>query len=193
MPATPAQAPTLRIGARLLLLDRADRVLLIHAKDPDQPGHHWWELPGGGADSGEALVDTARRELAEETGILLRDIGPHLWDRETRFHYRGCEHHRRESVYLARVTDTTPTLRPKHTANEKAGLIERHWWTQPRTRRLPRQTPSPQPCGPARRRSGRRAPNNIPVWRERIRKDLRPYPAYCGPAPLLRSQSELWR
>ncbi len=131
MPATPAETPTLRIGARVLLLDRDDRVLLIHAKDPDQPGHHWWELPGGGADPGEALADTARRELAEETGILLDHVGPHLWDRETRFRYRSRERHRRESVYLARVTDTAPALQPKHTANEKAGLIEHRWWTYP--------------------------------------------------------------
>lgn len=131
MRATPAEAPTLRIGARVLLLDPADRVLLIHARDPDQPAHHWWELPGGGADPGEALSDAARRELAEETGVLVEQIGAHLWDRETRFHYRGREHHRRESVYLARITDTAPSLRPKHTANEKAGLIEYRWWPQP--------------------------------------------------------------
>jgi 8-oxo-dGTP pyrophosphatase MutT (NUDIX family) len=131
MPATPAEAPTLRIGARVLLLDRNDQVLLIHARDPDQPEHHWWELPGGRAESGETLPDSARREVAEETGIVLDHIGPHLWDRETRFHYRGRDHHRRESVYLARITHTAPTLRPRHTANEKAGLIEQRWWTQP--------------------------------------------------------------
>lgn len=131
MPPSAAEAPTLRIGARVLLLDPQDRVLLIHAKDPDQPSHHWWELPGGGADPGESRTDTARRELAEEIGILLDHIGPHLWDRETRFHYRGREHHRRESIYLTRVTDTAPTVAPKHTANENAGLIEHRWWTQP--------------------------------------------------------------
>jgi 8-oxo-dGTP pyrophosphatase MutT (NUDIX family) len=130
MPATPAEAPVIRIGARVLLLDQDDRVLLIHAKDPDAPDNHWWELPGGGADPGEALPDTARRELVEETGIVLDHLGAHLWDRETRFRYRGQAHHRRETVYFARVIDTAPSLRPRHTANERAGLLGHHWWSE---------------------------------------------------------------
>lgn len=130
MPASPAEAARLRVGARVLLLDPHDHVLLIHAKDPDEPDHHWWELPGGGADPGESLTRTACRELAEETGIVLPEVGRHLWDRETRFHYRGRAHHRRESVYLARITDTAPTVCPRRTANENAGLIEHRWWTQ---------------------------------------------------------------
>jgi hypothetical protein len=51
---TVASEPALRVGARVLLLNRDDEVLLIHARDPHDPGHHWWELPGGGQDSGES-------------------------------------------------------------------------------------------------------------------------------------------
>ncbi len=127
MPAT--DIPVLRLGARVLLLDPEDRVLLIHALDPDNPHHRWWELPGGGCDPGETPRETARRELAEETGIVVDEIGRHLWDRESRFTYRGRQHHRRDSVYLARVADTAPALAPKHTANERAGLLGWHWWT----------------------------------------------------------------
>ena len=120
--------PAPRVGARVLLLNRDDEVLLIHARDPDDPGHHWWELPGGGQDPGEKLEDTARREIAEETGIVLDEIGRKLWTRESRFTYRGREHHRLDHVYLARTDQDAPQVALRHTANERAGLIERRWW-----------------------------------------------------------------
>jgi 8-oxo-dGTP pyrophosphatase MutT (NUDIX family) len=65
------------------LLDPEDRVLLIHARDPDAPEHQWWELPGGGVDPGETLTDTAIREVAEETGLVLKALGPYLWCEKT--------------------------------------------------------------------------------------------------------------
>jgi hypothetical protein len=88
-PATAATAPTLRPGARVLLLDPADRVLLLHATDPTAHTRHWWELPGGGLQPGETTTAACRRELAEETGILLDDIGPCIRVRESRFTYNG--------------------------------------------------------------------------------------------------------
>lgn len=119
-----------RIGARVLLLDPLDRVLLIHARDPDNPAHHWWELPGGGLDAGETPTQAAHREVVEETGITTIEIGRKLWTRESRFLYRGQHHHRLDHVYLARTTDSTTRAQPKHSANEKLGLIEHRWWTQ---------------------------------------------------------------
>lgn len=146
MPAsTSATGP--RIGARVLLLDPADRVLLIHALDPADPDHHWWELPGGGVDEGEDLRTAARRELAEESGITLASLGRELWVRESRFRYQGRDHHRIEHVYLGRTPSTVPQVALKPTENEKAGLIERRWWSahelrQCRDKLLPAELPA---------------------------------------------------
>jgi 8-oxo-dGTP pyrophosphatase MutT (NUDIX family) len=127
-----AQATAPRIGARVLLLDEHDRVLLIHARDPDNPDHHWWELPGGGLDDGESLEQAAIREVAEETGIELDHLGPRVWIRESRFHYRNRDHHRIDHVFLARRPDATATVATKPTDNEKLGLIKRAWLTTAR-------------------------------------------------------------
>ena len=125
----PTSTITPRIGARVLLLDPADRVLLIHALDPADPGHHWWELPGGGLDKGEDLRAAARREVAEESGIMLTTLGRALWVRESRFHYKGRDHHRIEHVFLGHTPSTAPQVALQPTDNEKAGLIERRWWS----------------------------------------------------------------
>lgn len=118
-----------RVGARVLLLDERGRVLLVHARDPDDPGHHWWELPGGGLDDGETLEQAAVREVAEETGIEVGRLGPRVWVRESRFRYRNRDHHRIDHVFLVRGTGVAPTVAPKPTENEKLGLIERAWLT----------------------------------------------------------------
>ena len=52
------------LGSRVLVTDDDGKVLLI--EHTYVPG---WYLPGGGVDTGETMVDAARRELLEETGI----------------------------------------------------------------------------------------------------------------------------
>ncbi|MGZ3144446.1 NUDIX domain-containing protein [Lentzea chajnantorensis] len=88
-------------------------------------------FPGGGLDEGEKPEDAALREVAEETGIIIPSLGHKLWIRESRFHYKGRDHHREDHVFLGRITDTEPKVALKPTENEKAGLIERRWWSAP--------------------------------------------------------------
>lgn len=61
-----------RRTARVLLLDNADRVLLInsHFHKDDPPGRQFWLTPGGGVDDGESLPVAAARELREEIGLI---------------------------------------------------------------------------------------------------------------------------
>ncbi|MEU7562549.1 NUDIX hydrolase [Streptomyces eurythermus] len=75
------------LAAGVLLFDEHDRVLLV---DPTyKPG---WEFPGGVVERGEAPARAGMREVAEETGIHLREV-PRLlvvdWERPTPPGYGG--------------------------------------------------------------------------------------------------------
>jgi ADP-ribose pyrophosphatase YjhB (NUDIX family) len=57
-------------GCRVLVLDEADRVLLIR----HSYGSRHWMLPGGGLDRGEDALAGAAREVAEECAVALECI-----------------------------------------------------------------------------------------------------------------------
>ena len=60
------------LAAGVLVLDDADRVLLVgqHRYTIDA---YSWELPEGGVPDGESALDGAKRELREETGVEAAD------------------------------------------------------------------------------------------------------------------------
>lgn len=49
--------------------------------------------------------------------------------RESRFRCKGRDHHRIEHVFLGRTPSTAQQVALQPTENEKAGLIERRWWS----------------------------------------------------------------
>jgi len=65
----------LRNAVRALVIDPADRVLMVKL---DIPWTEWvgWVLPGGGIDDGESATDALCRELLEETGLRDPFVGP---------------------------------------------------------------------------------------------------------------------
>ena len=48
----------------MIAFDQRGRVLLIRVLDLNEQQRTWWELPGGGVEPGETVVDAARREFA---------------------------------------------------------------------------------------------------------------------------------
>lgn len=57
-------------SANVVVVNDVGEILLIHRTDNDN-----WAVPGGAMDLGESLPETAIRETAEETGILVEVTG----------------------------------------------------------------------------------------------------------------------
>jgi len=114
--------------SRVVLLDPADRILLLHGFDPAEPSLTWWFTPGGGVDDGESLADAARREVAEETGITGVRLGPLVWERSTSFRFDGRRWKQHEWYWLAR-TDTVEVDTSGQTELERRSVTSLRWWT----------------------------------------------------------------
>lgn len=98
---------------RLVVLDSSSRVLLFHTRDPTYPElGTWWELPGGGIEPSESYLDTAIRELREETGISVEPdcVGLPTWRRDASFRYRGERRLQHERVVTVRLTRSGPAV-----------------------------------------------------------------------------------
>jgi 8-oxo-dGTP diphosphatase len=123
-----SDAPPERPTARVVLLDRADRILLMRGRLPGgKPGSAAWFTVGGGLEPGETYLEAAAREIREETGILDFELGPVLWLR------RGVLHLPQpttmvEQYVLARC-DAAPLRRAGWTPIEHELIEDVRWWT----------------------------------------------------------------
>ena len=119
-----------RITARVLLLDPADRILLMKGRlpsDPKAPGA--WFTVGGGVEEGESVREAAAREILEETGFTGADIGEVLFVGEQIHHDRkGRPVLVRESFLLARCGGGEPS-REGWQALEREFVDDIRWWT----------------------------------------------------------------
>ncbi|NJP34479.1 NUDIX hydrolase [Micromonospora thermarum] len=121
-----------RRAVRLVVLDVDGRVLLFHTRDPEHPRlGTWWELPGGGMDPGETYLDTAARELREETGIVVDPalVGAPTWRRRASFLHRHRRHLQDEVVVPVRLAVPGPDVDETHRlAYEREDYFGFRWW-----------------------------------------------------------------
>jgi 8-oxo-dGTP pyrophosphatase MutT (NUDIX family) len=117
-----------RATARIVLTDDRGRVLLLRGGDPLRPDDgSWWFTPGGGIEPGESAHDAARRELFEETGLSVDDLGAPIFDRQIEHEFNGVRYEQDERYYRVRASafeiDTT-----RWTDVERASIVEHRWW-----------------------------------------------------------------
>lgn len=123
---------------RVLLISPDRRLLLVKVRNTmrsckDSP---CWMLPGGGMDPGETIVETAAREIAEETGLTDVRLGPVIWYGEDsrRSGDWGVTFH--EHFILA-YADEGALASDGWTKHEQAQILEMRWWAAAELRACP--------------------------------------------------------
>jgi 8-oxo-dGTP pyrophosphatase MutT (NUDIX family) len=121
--------PTDRLAARVLVVDDGGAVLLFRGFDPTRPAAGtWWFTPGGGVDEGETLAAAARRELLEETGLRVDDVGPVLFERTTVFDFEADRFRQTEHFYCLRTNRFVPDD-ARWSDLERRSVLDHRWWT----------------------------------------------------------------
>jgi 8-oxo-dGTP pyrophosphatase MutT (NUDIX family) len=113
-----------RCAARVILLNREDHVLFLHAEEP-KTKHRFWVMPGGGLNDGESFEEAAYRETFEETGIEV-SLGPCVWIRRHRHTWNGKPADQYERFFFAR-TDTP--IADLIGTNLDDYIIGHRWWS----------------------------------------------------------------
>src|SRR5690242_19014819 len=121
---------TPRRAARVLLIDAAQRVLLLRGYDPARPDHRYWCTMGGGLDDGETAVKCAVRELHEETGLRVpvEEVGEPVHHDITEFPFDGRWYRQEQDFFLVRVGSWEVDF-AGHDEIERASVDGFRWWT----------------------------------------------------------------
>ena len=117
------ESSTTRHAGRVVLIDDRDRLLLFKWE-----ALNVWITPGGGLHAGETYEQAARRELREETGLAIRELGPWVWSRSHTFRWNGRLYDAVERFFLMRTAQFLVSSIGMEPA-EAAGASEYRWWS----------------------------------------------------------------
>ncbi|MCC3245651.1 histidine phosphatase family protein [Methylocystis sp. WRRC1] len=124
-----------REAARALIVETGGRALLMQYAGGLSPHflelghHHFWATPGGALKEGESFTAALRREVYEETGLVVSgDPGPVVATREFPMELGEDWHQAVERYYLIRTEEFAPAPQGQ-TEEEKTHTLGWRWWS----------------------------------------------------------------
>jgi 8-oxo-dGTP pyrophosphatase MutT (NUDIX family) len=117
-----------RLTSRVLLFDRDGRILLFLTIAPDTSGIARWLTPGGGVDPGETQHEAAVRELEEETGLVIPDLGEPVWAHDFDVMWDAADHDTGHAEFYTATVDTFEPSKDQWTDEERVDVLASRWW-----------------------------------------------------------------
>lgn len=119
-----------RVTARVLPVNSAGQVLLLHGWQPNDPDRGFWFTIGGAVEDGEDLAAAAVRELAEEVGIVIETsqlTGPlGTWSNEFAW---GDWQIKQDETWYAVAVDSVDVVMDGMDQVERETIDKAAWWT----------------------------------------------------------------
>lgn len=122
--------PAHRRVSRIVLLDHDDKFLLLLTKSPNlMVPVTRWITPGGGVDDHESHHDAACRELFEETGLWVENLGEPFWNMTGESVFNDGHVQSTYSEFFVYRTSHFEISTDNWMPNEHVDISEIKWWT----------------------------------------------------------------
>lgn len=122
--------PAHRRVSRVVLLDENDRFLLMLTASPRlQTPVVRWITPGGGVEDHETHQEAAIRELFEETGLRIDNVGESIWSVDGQSIFNDGHVQSTYSEFFAVRTTSFEVTNENWMENEFVDITDVRWWT----------------------------------------------------------------